>query len=97
MLKDNQSWRKPEYLGCLKFPDGEADDPARVMKRAFDMLGWMHPSFDLEDEEDAAILDAVNRASAPPTCKHGSAIPHEWMENAWDGPHHMTCEGWSKS
>lgn len=43
--RDDQSWRKPEFIGCLKFAGGENDDPRRVMDRALDMLGWLHPSF----------------------------------------------------
>lgn len=36
----------PTFIGHLKFPQGENDDIARVLKRAINLTKYMHPVFE---------------------------------------------------
>ena len=78
-------------------------DALRFQKRYREFVSERADQFNvyLADDLDETYLRPALAAAArdrmaqqaQPECKHGSTIPHEWMENAWAGPHHMTCEG----
>lgn len=46
VLRGNESYHEPEFIGHLHFPHGEADDVGRLLDRAFTLLEFMHPAFD---------------------------------------------------